>query len=395
MFQEINNSKTVGPLNTLFFTSLRIHETEDKKYELWIYTKNGSKEIESFDSLDEAEQRKSVFTSSGSYTEIGNVSYNLMHVSSLEKQDIILDDGSNQYRVILNRASLGVDSYRPYKSFDNESDRDNYYDTLLTMGIGSGGGGTIIQQGDAKLKKEIISNADCGAAKAGTKFPEGQSFQSFAETLLRRDVAPTISTSFSGAGIKEVGTVVNGSTIILNITNPAAMTIKPTQIKFYVGSTLLETKNYIEGTNQYRYEYNKPITSNTTLKAELTYTGNKTVSGTGTFEFIYAKWVGVTRSDLDATNISAFIATASKDLSKGRAKTWSNITLNDERFVYMYPKSYGMLTDIKDGNGFGQIDGYTPSMITIKYPTNNSNVDYYVWVLDDSATGSGFTQIYS
>lgn len=61
----------------------------------------------------------------------------------------------------------------------------------------------------------------------------------------------------------------------------------------------------------------------------------------------------------------------------------------------MYPSSYGTLSSIKDGNGFDQTNGYTRYQVNITYPTNNAKVSYYVYLLNDSTTGNGFTQIYS
>lgn len=52
--------------------------------------------------------------------------------------------------------------------------------------------------GNISLEKDIISNVVCGAAPSGTLFKEGQTFTEFAEKLLRKDITPTISTSFSG-----------------------------------------------------------------------------------------------------------------------------------------------------------------------------------------------------
>lgn len=59
-----------------------------------------------------------------------------------------------------------------------------------------------------------------------------------------------------------------------------------------------------------------------------------------------------------------------------------------QRVVYMYPKSFGELTSIKDANGFEYINSYTLST-----PTFN-NVEYNMYILTDPITISNFRQIF-
>lgn len=64
--------------------------------------------------------------------------------------------------------------------------------------------------------------------------------------------------------------------------------------------------------------------------------------------------------------------------------------LNEQKPVYMYPKSYGVLNSIKDVNGFEYVNSYEYSTI------NYDDVEYYVYVLIDAATtSSGFKQIFN
>ena len=60
----------------------------------------------------------------------------------------------------------------------------------------------------------------------------------------------------------------------------------------------------------------------------------------------------------------------------------------------MYPKSFGVLTSIKDGNGFNQLDGYTKLEVNLTSPVSGDVVPYYVYVLTDATTGTNFKQIY-
>ena len=55
----------------------------------------------------------------------------------------------------------------------------------------------------------------------------------------------------------------------------------------------------------------------------------------------------------------------------------------------MYPKSFGALTSIKDANNFDYINSYTRSEMTY------NDVDYYVYILTDPVTITGFKQAFS
>lgn len=258
---------------------------------------------------------------------------------------------------------------------------------LHNAGTGGGGGGA--------LTWDIISNVAVGAAPAGTLFAKDDDLTSFAEKILLKDITPSISTSFTDAGVKEKGTVVNGTTITLKITNLSACTVPINTINFYDGGTLLNSVPFKEGQDTYTYTAPVIISTDKTFKAELVYGGNKKVFGTGIFTFVYASYYGTTNlaaiGDDDAT---ALTSTFAKTIKANKALTWDNIKLNDERFCYMYPVSLGQLTSIKDGNGFDQMDSYTRTTVNLTAPTDHKVVPYYVYLLTDAATGTNFTQIY-
>ena len=129
--------------------------------------------------------------------------------------------------------------------------------------------------GNSSLDKAITSNVVCGAAPLGTLFEEGQTFTEFAEKLLRKDITPTISTSFSGAGLKEVGTTINGTTMKLSITNLNAVTVPINEIRFYVNNTLVDSQSFVPGQSGYQYIYRNQISENTAVKAELMFNTNQ------------------------------------------------------------------------------------------------------------------------
>lgn len=74
-----------------------------------------------------------------------------------------------------------------------------------------------------------------------------------------------------------------------------------------------------------------------------------------------------------------------------RTSRGSTLTFNmaNQRVVYMYPKSFGNLTSIKDANNFDYINSYSLSTMIF------NNVEYNVYILTDSVTITGFKQIFS
>lgn len=281
---------------------------------------------------------------------------------------------------------IAQDTAKPYYW----SSKDNAYKEFA----GGGSGGSAV------LEEDIISNVVCGAANSGSLFKKDMSFTEFAKKILTKDIAPSIiSATFKDkgtnnpVGLREKGSNIIGVDFAVTISAGTMDRSKLKEVNFYVGST--KVKSTIVGTsNNYSFSYTGNIINNTTVKAELIYDGTKTSTKTATYEFIYARFFGKTKADLDTSNINTFLTSAIKTVAKGNAYT-GTIDLDDERFVYAYPASYVDLKSIKDGNGFEQLDGYTPQIITIRYPTNNDNVQYKIYTLDDPATGTGFKQIYS
>lgn len=71
-----------------------------------------------------------------------------------------------------------------------------------------------------------------------------------------------------------------------------------------------------------------------------------------------------------------------------RTVTRTNIHINDEMIALSYPKNFGPLTSIKDGNGYEVLSSYTMSEVSV-----NGN-DYLCYQLTVPVTASGVTQNY-
>lgn len=248
----------------------------------------------------------------------------------------------------------------------------------IVYGVEGGGG--------ASLESDVTANITVGAIGSGTTIDEGTTFTEFVQKLLISEIAPNTTFTASGSGTKETGSSVT-PTLTLNITSKGTGT--PTAIKFYSGSTLLDTQEYVDGTNTYTYTMETAITTTTTVKGVLEYTKSDgttaTVEKTATYTFVMASYYGaVTTAPTDKAGITAL--TKVVKTTKGQTATFN---LSNQRSCYCYPASMGNLTSIKDANNFEYISSYTKTTVAV------DGVDYNVYTLTDPVTATGFKQIYA
>ena len=253
---------------------------------------------------------------------------------------------------------------------------------IYRNGIPYGGGGG----GDSSLTADVTSNMAVGAIASGTTLPEGMTLTELVQKLFITEIAPTTTFSASGSGVKEVGTSV---TPTLSLTISSVGTGTPTAIKFYSGSTLLDTQSYVSGTDTYTYTMDA-ISTTTTVKGVLEYTksdGTTTASveKTSTYTFVMASYYGaVATAPTDKAGITAL----TKNVKNTKAQT-ATFTLSNQRSCYCYPASFGNLTSIKDANNFEYLSSYTKTNVDV------DSVSYNVYTLTDPVTASGFKQIYA
>lgn len=246
-------------------------------------------------------------------------------------------------------------------------------------------GKITVEGGDATLESDVTSNLAVGAIASGTTLDEGTTFTEFVQKLLISEIAPTTTFTASGSGVKEVGTSVT-PTLTLNITNNGTGT--PVSIKFYSGSTLLDTQSYVDGTNTYTYTMSA-ISATTTVKGVLEYkksdNTNGTVEKSATYTFVMASYYGaVATAPTDKAGITAL----TKNVKNTKAQT-ATFTLSNQRSCYCYPASFGNLTSIKDANNFEYLSSYTKTTVAV------DGVDYNVYTLTDPVTATGFKQVYA
>lgn len=238
---------------------------------------------------------------------------------------------------------------------------------------------------DSTLESSVTSNMAVGAIASGTTLAQGTTFTEFVQKLLITEIAPTTTFTASGSGVKEVGTSV---TPTLTLTISSAGTGTPTAIKFYDGSTLLDTQEYTSGTNTYTYTMDA-VTTTKTVKGVLEYkksdNTNASIEKSASYTFVMASYYGaVTTAPTDKAGIIAL----TKNVKNSRSQT-ATFTLSNQRSCYAYPASFGNLTSIKDANNFEYLSSYTKTSVTV------DGTSYNVYTLTDPVTASGFKQVYA
>ena len=242
----------------------------------------------------------------------------------------------------------------------------------------------VWEKAGASLTDDVTSNLAVGAIASGTKINKGTTFTEFVQKLLITEIAPTTTFTASGSGVKEVGTSVT-PTLTLNITNKGTGT--PVAIKFYDGSTLLDTQAYVDGTNSYTFTMDA-VTTTKTVKGVLEYKKSNNVTATieksATYTFVMASYYGAVAT---APTDKAGIIALTKNVKNTKAQT-ATFTLSNQRSCYCYPASFGNLTSIKDANNFEYLASYTKTNVTV------DGVSYNVYTLTDPVTATGFKQVY-
>lgn len=113
----------------------------------------------------------------------------------------------------------------------------------------------------------------------------------------------------------------------------------------------------------------------------------KDYTATYTIKIVYPCYYGVIAEGVDPGQVP--VTSLTKAVNPNKNYTWSGINMVNSRTCYMYPKSFGKLTTIKDANNFEYINSYTLT------ERNVEGVDYYVYTLTDPVTITNFKQSFS
>lgn len=133
----------------------------------------------------------------------------------------------------------------------------------------------------------------------------------------------------------------------------------------------------------------KGVTTNKTYALTITYNGDKTIVKNQSVIFVNPSYCGIVESTVGPTNISETkIKTLDKTVKNSKIHT-TTLNLNNQKICYAYPKGLGAITAIKDANNFDYLSSYDVTETTV-----NGEI-YYVYILKEPTTISGFKQAFS
>ena len=237
--------------------------------------------------------------------------------------------------------------------------------------------------GNDLLDEDVTFVDQMGGIDANTTFPTGTPLEEIIKKMANKLIMPKVTlTSNLSTLVYEIGTTVrNGLTLTANVTRGSS---DITKVEFFKGNTSVNviTANVASG-GSFTYADGSNITTDTTYKVVVTNVEGKTVTSTLSVKFYNPYYHGVTSkgiNDVTVTDISAM----TKDISAKGTKTY-NYTSNNLYCTIAFPKSYGQLSSILDGNGFQNLDSWVKKVIEI------NNVPYYVYQTGTVVICNNFT----
>lgn len=250
---------------------------------------------------------------------------------------------------------------------------------------------------DTELEEEMIFETDIltvnalGGISANTDL-NGLTVKEILNKLLFPYIEPVIAVTATPNG----GTYEKGST--QTITNVKVVVTKKsekiTKIEVLNGTQVIARQNdeAINNGGTFNYNVNVSVPStNKQLTVKVTdNSGNAITKTTNAFTFVYPYYWGVCE-ETDVINADLIKGLTKSVTSKG-TKTVT-YTTNNQRMIFAYPKSYGVITKILDPNSFDVTSTFTMSQITI-IGLDGTGQSYYVYV-NSPSTVSNFNMKFS
>lgn len=132
------------------------------------------------------------------------------------------------------------------------------------------------------------------------------------------------------------------------------------------------------------YTYNKTTSDTKTFTLSVTDSKNNIRSSSITFSFVYPFYYGTFTNSLTEETIKNKVKLV--ELKNNKTLT---LTYNDMKVFYAYPKAYGELKSIKDGNGFEYLNDFN------KEEMNINSIPYYVYKIKNKASVSQIKYTFS
>ena len=281
-------------------------------------------------------------------------------------------------------ALKGADGVSPIIT-ENVNNTDDIYrldiitdtGTIITPNLKGGGSGS-----SEVFDRTDLTAVTVGGLNSGSSV-KNKTTKEVLESILFPYQKPTVSFSISpNTTVYESGTTVSSIKFTISATKKSDII---QSIKVYDGSTLLTTiTSGVANGGTFTYTYSCNITSNTTLKVEVS-DGTSTVSATKNITFANKSYYGFV-ADGTTVNETVIKALQNNILKTSKALNYTGINCTDSKIVYAYPQNQGLLSSILDGSGFDYIDSYDCINTTV------DGVNYNVYVMIDPTTLDGFMQ---
>ena len=219
--------------------------------------------------------------------------------------------------------------------------------TITAVGVGASGGDVA----------DFVTNTVVGAIPKNTNL-NGKTSMEILKMALVSYVDPTASVSYS-----QPNTVLKkGQSFDLTITVSGINkgTNDVAELILIKDGTVLETIQYVAGTNSYEFSPITGINTNCSFQIKVADTQGKQYSTTKSYSFVDPYYIGAT----DAIPTADTVVTLTEIVEAKSNKT-KKVNAADQYVVYAYPASYGSLSSIIDGNGFENLTDYTKISLTI------------------------------
>ena len=249
--------------------------------------------------------------------------------------------------------------------------------TIITPNLKGGGSGS-----SEVFDRTDLTAVTVGGLNSGSSV-KNKTTKEVLESILFPYQKPAVSFSISpNTTVYESGTTVSSIKFTISATKKSDII---QSIKVYDGSTLLITiTSGVANGGTFTYTYSCNITSNTTLKVEVS-DGTSTVSATKNITFANKSYYGFV-ADGTIVNETVIKALQNNVLKTSKALNYTGINCTNSKIVYAYPQNQGLLSSILDGSGFDYIDSYDCTNTTV------DGVNYNVYVMIDPTTLDGFMQ---
>lgn len=248
----------------------------------------------------------------------------------------------------------------------------------------------ISVEGSSNLSEDLVASVAIGSVTVGKKYVKGTPLEDIIRAILVKEEAPGITLTTDPATL--VYDIVTQSLSTIKLTaDITKKTYQPTNLKYYIGSTVLKNEDITSGGSfNYVYTPGTPIKTDTTFKVTVT-DGKLTNTATKTIKFVPKSYWGIVPADVETPVESDIKGLANFELKTAKGLTYSDVLMTNSRIVYAYPKSFGLLTSIVSKEGYDYMTSYT------RTETKVDNIDYYVYTLSVPASiqTAGYKQIFA